>query len=758
MSSDQIYYTYYSPTDVQHPNKVKYTDNLSAAGDILVTSSSGFDNLNTRPIITSSWGDGIQKQNDFNYNVSITNGFKYGYEFKDSLQYVGTNSNMNNTVARQLTIDDFNYDTIFGLTRANPAVVDYNYYRGETANVFGDQGSGKAVIDIETTRIGPKAFVFNSTEKSGGLNDYSIGRIVSSLPYGITTKIDGVKNSSIGFSRNNLINNYYGKTLSWNGNVVENINGNTLLYDIEQAWPYKVQYNSSQWYQILTNGQQSALLTLPYWYNDPNTATANNQERFYILSTKLTNGKQSFNYYKLDKIVENNYYYIVSYFDTRPTVSTPNNILFNSNCTSLFNENLIQVLPLTRYDYSTFESLHDVNEASNMASCNPISYTVSNPPITPIIAYQSDIGGNSYPDNLGLNPIAIKYEKNITITTTLNYTVANMTNLGNILTGWNYLHRDYSSDNVIISRGNLPYINVGIIIYIPTTNPDYDILRTTPAGELAFNSNNKYVRFCNWMREFGYNDFWRGNNAKGLSSEMPSALYNIYMNIANGTYIDNDFKWKYSTPACIRFNSSNVSQVPAEDLHWYDDHIPTVTTVSAGNETADSRTTFYWNDGNISTTGADLIKFVNVLNAPINNALDTTHSVSDNYTFRLSKTTFAGNAKDVTNTDYFYIIGTYIYITKNVDVVTSEFNPHYLGFSPSTNITLKDLATGSNNYRYNYTYPYKSIKAFMNDSTNPTTTYETNISKTSYGHYALMKDIFVTPSLFMTINESVGDV
>ena len=167
MSSDQIYYTYYSPTDVQHPNKVKYTDNLSAAGDILVTSSSGFDNLNTRPIITSSWGDGIQKQNDFNYNVSITNGFKYGYEFKDSLQYVGTNSNMNNTVARQITIDDFDYDTIFGLTRANPAVVDYNYYRGETANVFGEQGSGKAVIDIETTRIGPKAFVFNSTEKSG---------------------------------------------------------------------------------------------------------------------------------------------------------------------------------------------------------------------------------------------------------------------------------------------------------------------------------------------------------------------------------------------------------------------------------------------------------------------------------------------------------------------------------------------------------------------------------------------------------------
>ena len=67
------------------------------------------------------------------------------------------------------------------------------------------------------------------------------------------------------------------------------------------------------------------------------------------------------------------------------------------------------------------------------------------------------------------------------------------------------------------------------------------------------------------MRDFGYNDFWRGNNATGLTSKMPSALHNIYMNIASGTYNDNDFKWNFSTPACIRFNTSNVSEIPGNN-------------------------------------------------------------------------------------------------------------------------------------------------------------------------------------------------
>ena len=93
MSSEQIYYTYYSPTDWQHPNKVKYTENLSNAGDLLVTSSSGFENLNARDVIarddiTSSWGAGIQKQNDFNYNVFVTNGFKFNSSMVNNIQVV----------------------------------------------------------------------------------------------------------------------------------------------------------------------------------------------------------------------------------------------------------------------------------------------------------------------------------------------------------------------------------------------------------------------------------------------------------------------------------------------------------------------------------------------------------------------------------------------------------------------------------------------------------------------------------------------
>ena len=112
MSSEQIYYTYYSPTDWKHPNKVKYTENLSNAGDLLVTSSSGFENLNARDVITSSWGDGIQKQNDFNYNVSVTNGFKFNSAMVNNIQVVSATSNIANTIAKQITIDDFDYDTI----------------------------------------------------------------------------------------------------------------------------------------------------------------------------------------------------------------------------------------------------------------------------------------------------------------------------------------------------------------------------------------------------------------------------------------------------------------------------------------------------------------------------------------------------------------------------------------------------------------------------------------------------------------------
>lgn len=722
MSSSQIYYTYYSPTDIQHPNKVQYTDNLSAAGDILVTSIKGFNNLNKREILTSSWGDGIQKQNDFNYNVSITNGFKYGYEFNNSLQYVGTNSNMNNTVARQLTIDDFDYDTIFGLTRVDPSVIDYNYYKGVTNNVFNE---GIAVTNKETTRIGPKLFVYKSN-----INDYLSGNIDDNG--GQLDKKIAVNNpvveTNVSTGTYNNISKYSGQQLTWNNKTVV-ISNTETLYNLENAWPYKIQYNANQWYQMLTNGQKSALLTLPYWHTDAEEAS-DVTNRYYILNVeKGTDGNPRYSYYKIDKIVENNYYYIVSYFDTRPTIKNNPNILFDSNHSSLFNENLVQILPLAKYDYRTFLGVHKEDTVSNIAACVPVCYTVSKESNQPIVP--ADPTTNT-PRNFGFNPIPIKYEKNITITTTLNYTIANMTNLSNILTGWNYLHKNFDSTASVISRGNLPYINVGILVYIPSTHPDYAPTTNIQTGA---HYKNKFVRFHKWLDSFnannGSNAYYFGYNTETYERITMNNIYDIYKDIYNNPNGSSE----RNLPACINFSNTGSK---------YTDYL------SKDNK-FDPNTWFYENT-EVKSSGSDLIKFINTLSVPINNALNTTHTATDNYTFRLTKIQY-DNPK-YNNTEYFYIIGTYIYITKNLDTATSAANPHYLGFSPSTNITLDTLLSSGSAYLY----PNRIIDGLMVDSHDPTIKYNDITGKDKTNTYALMKDIFVTPSLYMTLNESVGDV
>lgn len=744
MSSSKIYYTYYSPTDIQHPNKVQYTDNLSAAGDILVTSLTGFDNLNARDILTSDWKKS-SKKNDFNYNVSITNGFKFNYAFTNNVQYLSSNPTVANTVARQITIDDFDYDTIFGLTRANPAVIDYNWYNaGGSNNIFGET---RAVTDKETTRIGPKLFLY---KYNANINNYTTGTITKTLNSNTSTVKDLV--TSAASSTFNYISNYIGKKLEWNGSSTT-IQINTKLQDAEAHWPYKVQYKNDQWYQILTNGQKSALLTLPYWYAD---STDLNTERFYILSTKSnSNGIQTFNYYKLDKIVENNYYYITSYFDTRPTVKREH--FFGSNCSSLFNENTVQVLPLTKYTYNTFYAMHEDNLSSCVASCVPVSYTTSKKPAVPLLV-GSTYDSIKYSENFGLNPIAIKYDKNITITTTVNYTIANMTNLANILTGWDYLHKDFNNDgdvnnHPLISRGNLPYINAGIIIYVPTT-------ASNTVASTKLNNGNALVRFVNWLNSFGCGQFYSGITTSAETHIVNSSTINF------GSYFKSTYKYIYdtsdftnvgefpsnasignsnsnfynlSTPAFINFN------IIGDRMHT--DHL------DAGLSTSNEYF-FMSNDDDGSR-----IRLVNTLCAPINNALNTTHTATDNYTFRLNK---VGS-----NTEHFYIIGTYVYITKSLDSDTSAKYPHYLGFSPSTNITTHNLMTmdvGTSDYTY-YLYPRKALKIMLCDASNLDISFDgVNFPSTAVNNVkpenqnALMKDIFITPSLYMTLNESVGDV
>lgn len=799
MSSEQIYYTYYSPTDWQHPNKVKYTENLSNAGDLLVTSSSGFENLNARKVIarddiTSSWGAGIQKQNDFNYNVSVTNGFKFNSSMVNNIQVVSASSNIANTIAKQITIDDFDYDTIFGLTRANPNVIDYNWYAGRQGNtkqnIF---GNGNPITNKETTRIGPKLFLYKGTS-----NDYQIGNITTTI-----TKNVPIDNGDYGTVINdgtyNNILKYKDQKIEWNGSSVD-ITNTTTFYKAEEAWPYKIQYNPNQWYHILTNGQKSALLTLPYWDPTLPDLSAVDPERYYVLNVKKDKNTDNpiYSYYKLDRIVENNYYYIVSYFDTRPTVRDKQ-LTFNSNSSSLFNENTIQILPLTKFDYQTFIALHDDSMSSCIASCMPVSYTTSRKPVEPLFILSSGIGldgSTSYPENFGLNPIAIKYEKNITITTTLNYTIANMTNLSNILTGWNYLHKNFtdSTNYKELVRGNLPFINAGIIVYIPTTNTSTTNNITTNTGikYTDLDSNNKFIRFYKWLNSFNTQDgndhyFWHGINT-GYDESKTVSRTNInfseyFKNIYN--YIGDDTNdltqtqtmsptsticdvfYKQSTPAFINFNSGYTTT----KKYLFNDHLAknyVYADKDVDSNIIDSNTDFLVlpvtdNDG--STQATDVIKFINTLCVPINNALNTTHTATDNYTFRLKKSRFKGGD----NTDYFYIIGTYIYITKNIPYDTFSSCPHYLGFSPSTNITTHELLSKDTiknawlGYENGYQYPQRIVRSFVCDSQNYLNVfdglkYENTTNMTDLDYYALMKDIFVTPSLYMTLNESVGDV
>lgn len=791
MSSEQIYYTYYSPTDWQHLNKVKYTENLSNAGDLLVTSSSGFENLNARRVIarndiTSSWGAGIQKQNDFNYNVSVTNGFKFNSSMVNNIQVVSASSNIANTIAKQITIDDFDYDTIFGLTRANPNVIDYNWYsKNNGKNIFDKPND---VTNKETTRIGPKLFVYGGTSEKP--NNYNTGNIAITLNSNTATVNTLITNT--GTNSYNYTSNYIDKTIRC-GDTSCKISLTTPLIKAETAWPYKIQYNANQWYHILTNGQKSALLTLPYWDPTIHDVERNDPERYYVLNVRndqTPNSNPIYSYYKLDKIVENNYYYITSYFDTRPTIMNLNTIHFNSNSSSLFNENTIQVLPLISYNYDTFFLLHRASTASCVASCVPVSYTTSKEPKDPFInsCYVSVDGKilqasdsntiNYEKNNFGLNPIEIKYEKNITITTTINYTVANMTNLGNILTGWNYLPKNFinlgtdgynSANNYAVARANLPYINAGIIIYIPTENVQYT--KTTDNGKFL-NNDSAFIRFRNWIEAFGFGNFYSKTTEQNASDSQPQAVFNekfvnIYntiltnntnmINVGEVTNITNtnkndpsNFFYTLSTPAFINFNTLGQNSIVSND------HLDEATAKY------DFLDLMNKENGDPDNILEGTIKFVNTLCMPINNAINTTHTATDNFTFRLQK--LKGT------TDYIYIIGIYFYITKGVPFNVSNQYPHYLGFSPSTNIAPYLLMSenggeGSEPSEWNgYLYPNKIIRSFLCDSTNYKNIFngvnfpKIQPSTQENSQNALMKDIFITPSLYMTINESVGDV
>ena len=760
--STEIHLPYYSPTDVSNTNKVKYTTDLGSDTSLIITSNDGFVNLNRINVYDKNYsnnGTNLETGiNDYLYTVMKTQGYKFG---QVNLQgsglpaYVGNPRELNNTITKQLSIDNFDYNYIYGLPTAKKQVIDWNYFVNMenvgAQNIFG-QDSNTTTIQLNNkvtgVKLGPRLFYYDiNSEKTTG---YIGAGFKQQYIDGNSTLQDIVDDGLTGIS------NYYGLTI---GNV-PTINSNTKIQTLEQAWPYKVQPASDQYYQMITNGINTGLLTIPY-------ESTPSQTSYYMLSIgQDDNNNQVIQYSKLDDIVENNYYYITSYFDARPTIQTNNSVYFPSNCASLFNENLVQVLPLMNFNPYMPYFLHTSN-ASNFANINPVCYTTFN--------NASNTLYNDQPTTF----IPLKWDKNITITTQLNFTCANLTNLSEILTGWNYLNQDFNSRNDIKSRANLPYVNVGLILYFPSQNPDFDYDQTKSSE-----FNNKYQRFVHWLNSFSETQntaFYKSiivnpttNTTVSLNTNNLTDLYNYtykQIEITNNTATFND---GLSNMACINFNNINN---PSNDQ--YNDHLDLFNTgLNKQNYFVDSDSKYdnifiepNTNNGNTNTyenTNSDVIKFYTTLSLPITNALNTTYTMNDTCTFCFTKFGQLNSDGSIGNNvgsqylaDRYYIIGTFIYLTKSLPTSEMKDNPHYIGFAPSTNIASKDLLTstetsGSGSQIYNY--PASIISSFVTDTSNPLSGSYQSTGTSDPDKNPIMKDMFATPSLFMTINESVNNI
>lgn len=738
--STNLYFPYYNP-DI-HFNKVNYTSNFNSIGDLLLTN---YDHGLVELTGTTEY------QNDYRYFVNTHNNSMWNYS---NLKIQNGNdtgaivlssvSTVNRTTTDKLSVNNLNINTIFGLTTADPSVIDYNWYSG--ANGYNIFSTPQELTDNEQTKLGYKLFTYNAAT-----NNYETGSLASIINTGY--KVSQLNNNLTNGTYSILQTGNITQIFDINGNSV-NVNNDQTLYNLEQAWPYKVQYNSSQWYHILTNGTEDALLTLPY----ENTAGT-----YQYLFTKTCDGNNQNNTYKytpLGDIVKNDYYYICSYFDTRATTKTTTNV--PSIATSIFNENTIQFLPLTSINVNgtgnTFIGyLHGITgeegASSLVASCIPVAFTTATSSKFSFYNEDGSIGEENGDIYQYINPIGLEWGKNITVNTTFNYTCANMTNLADILTGWQYLPQNFTGD-VNIMRGNLPYINVGLVIFVPTSKSKYTHNKNTTITK--YSDLSAFTRYTHWLNSFGFTDndtlkpFWY------LDNIIKQSTVNTYINDIYGMIDDWTIKNKWdtvnnggvykqlSTPAALNYMYTSSTN----ELNAYDDHYNATYTTETG---AYGDLNNFLGIGNGKeykglTEDADGIKLINVLSVPITNALNTTHTATDSMTFRFEK------PNDIENIvgDYYYIVGLYIYLTKNLPSDKAAANPHYLGFAPSTNITNETLLTPSGNTTSQtlYNYPVKCVPAIIKDPK--------NLNTTDYGSSTLMKDAFITPSIFMVINESVG--
>ena len=464
-NSNLMYIPYYMP-DVNF-NKVLYSNNISKNGSILISDPiDGIIDINQK--YNNFTNDYVYTPNVQSTVWNINNTFA-----NNNLLYYFNGSKLNtqqSTKLGQTGIKNFNYNIIFGLTEADQSVIDWNYF-GETG-IAGSQ----QLTDRIYSKLGPKLFIAKNgnytdgTVNVSGLANNSITTVSANATYinnaAVLSTMSGMTITPVDPSLNSLT-----------------VDASVTLSSIYEVWPYKVQYKDNQYYSILTNGMNEALLALP----DVNVTTATQ----YLLTTKLNANTldPEYSYTDLGDIIQNNYHYIVSYFDTRPTVNNNSNLNFSSLTSSLFNENLVQFMPLTNFNESTCKIVHSEYTNSVIASCIPVAWTTTQPhafPNTPL----EDLGG--------LSPIRLEWGKNITIQTEVNYTCANMKNLSEILTGWNYYGNNFdpaSTTNSDTTRMNVPYINCGLVLYVPNSNkPAYN---NVYEGSMTTPSNPAAKIYCN---------------------------------------------------------------------------------------------------------------------------------------------------------------------------------------------------------------------------------------------------------------------
>ena len=147
-TSNLMYLPYYMP-DVSF-NKVKYSNNLIKNGSILITDpDNGITDMNQKflgnfkndytyqPVVQSTiFNIGFVQNN--NNNITFFNGF--------------TQNITESTKLNQNSIQNFNYNTIFGLTKADKTVIDWNYFGQDR----------KELTDAIYSRLGPKLFYYNT--------------------------------------------------------------------------------------------------------------------------------------------------------------------------------------------------------------------------------------------------------------------------------------------------------------------------------------------------------------------------------------------------------------------------------------------------------------------------------------------------------------------------------------------------------------------------------------------------------------------